>query len=199
MPLRELLAPFTRWLPPLNEQQLSAIDAHLQLLQVWNPKINLTAIRDESEAVRRHVAESLFLAAQLPEGTVTICDLGSGGGFPGIPVGIARPDCRVTLVESDIRKGVFLREASRALPNMKVVTSRFETFSPRDDGFDWLISRAVNMDQIKQGPVCRNAALLTREGSGPSRGFFHKWKWKSIAAPWSGEACVLLGTPVNIG
>jgi len=102
-------------------------------------------------------------------------------------------------VESDIRKSVFLREASRALPNMKVVTSRFEALSGDRDGFDWLISRAVNMDQIKQGPVCRNAALLTRETSGPARGLFHKWKWKSIAAPWSGEACVLLGTPVNIG
>jgi 16S rRNA G527 N7-methylase RsmG len=57
MPLRELLAPFKKWLPPLDEQQLSAIDAHLHLLQVWNQKINLTAIRDESEAVRRHVVE----------------------------------------------------------------------------------------------------------------------------------------------
>src|SRR5215472_7912527 len=137
MPLRELLTPFMKWLPPLGEEQLSAIDAHLQLLDVWNETINLTAIRDKGEAVRRHVAESLFLAAQLPPGPVTICDLGSGGGFPGIPVGISRPDCQVTLVESDIRKSVFLREASRTIPNLKVVTSRFEALSGDRDGFDW--------------------------------------------------------------
>lgn len=196
MPLRELLEPFLKWLPPLSEGQLTAIEAHLQLLSVWNEKINLTAIRDEREAVRRHIAESLFLAAQLPPDSVTICDLGSGAGFPGIPAAIARPDCDITLVESDIRKSVFLREASRSLPNIKVAASRFETLSGE---FDWLISRAVNLEQTKQGPICRNAALLTRESGGPARGLFHKWKWSSIPAPWSGEPCVLLGTPVNIG
>src|SRR5260370_802044 len=102
MPLSELLSPFAEWLPTLTSAQMEALAAHLQLLQKWNRKINLTAIRDLPEAVRRHIAESLFLAAQLPPGPVTICDLGSGGGFPGVPVAIARPDCRVTLVESDV-------------------------------------------------------------------------------------------------
>ena len=159
MSLPELLAPFVKWLPPLNDGQLRAIEAHLELLEVWNRKINLTAIRERSEAVRRHVAESLFLAAQLPPGPATVCDLGSGGGFPGIPVGISRPDCHITLVESDIRKSVFLREASRELPNIRVVSSRFETLS---GDFDWLI-----FDRLRQGwQVTVQRHARTAQGKG---------------------------------
>ena len=186
------LAPFNAWLPPLNETQIAALEAHLNLLFLWNQKINLTAIRDEAEAVRRHIAESLFLAAQLPADPLTICDLGSGGGFPGIPVAIARPDCQVTLVESDVRKCVFLREAGRGLPNLKVLTARFEDAS---GGFDYLISRAVNIAAVKRGPACSAAAFLTRDKSGPTSGLFSKWTWESIPVPWSPEDCVLRGNP----
>lgn len=196
MPLSEHLEQFAQWLPPLTQAQLGALEAHLQLLFVWNQKINLTAILDLAEAARRHIAESLFLAAQLPPGPLTICDLGSGGGFPGIPVGITRPDCQVTLVESDVRKSVFLREASRSLPNVKVVASRFEQVQGR---FDCLISRAVNISTILGGPDCSSAAFLTKETSGPAAGLFHKWKWRSVSIPWATEGGVLLGEPVSIG
>jgi 16S rRNA (guanine527-N7)-methyltransferase len=196
MQLRERLKPFEQWLPSLSDNQIVLLDNHLQMLETWNRRINLTAIRDREEAVRRHVAESLFLAAQLPPRELTICDLGSGGGFPGIPTAISRPDCRVTLVESDVRKSVFLREAARALPNIRVSTSRFEDLSGH---FDWLISRAVNLSSIERGPIFANAALLTRNMSGPTEGHFQKWKWSSIAIPWPEAGTVLLGTPVNIG
>ena len=73
----------------------------------------VAAVRDESEAVRRHIAESLFLAAQLPQGTVTVCDLGSGGGSPAIPIQLYRPAETLILVESKERKAAFLRGLRR--------------------------------------------------------------------------------------
>lgn len=193
--LSSLFAEYPGIFPPLTPDQIAALEAHLDLLEKWNKTINLTAIRSRHEAEIRHIAESLFLAAQLPAEPVTICDLGSGGGFPGIPVAIARPDCSITLIESDIRKGVFLREASRKLPNVSVQTARFENVSGQ---FDWLISRAVNLAKIAAGPQCSNAAFL---GAGledmEGKGFAARFSWKSVPLPWDSKHFVHLGVHVS--
>src|SRR5581483_9324513 len=92
----------------------------------WNKTLNLTRVESLEQAVERHYAESLFLAAHLPVGALRIVDVGSGPGFPGFPVAVVRGDCAVTLVESHQRKAVFLREASRPLENVEVVAKRAE-------------------------------------------------------------------------
>src|SRR5580693_8645036 len=107
----------------------------------WNQTVNLTAIRMREEAIERHYCESLFLGARLPAGALRIADVGSGAGFPGFPVAILRPECSVTLIESHQRKAVFLREASRAVPNVRVLAKRAEDV---EETFDWVISRAVS-------------------------------------------------------
>lgn len=106
-----LLAEYYPAPPTVLVGQLSV---YLDLLLRWNAKTNLTAIRDPEEIVRRHFGESLFVAAHLPECS-TLLDLGSGAGFPGLPIQLARPTLRVTLAESQNKKASFLREAVRAL------------------------------------------------------------------------------------
>jgi hypothetical protein len=135
-----------------------------------------------------------FLAAHLPEGALGVCDLGSGGGFPGIPVAIARPDCDVALVESDVRKGVFLREAARKLRNVTVVTERFEEM---EGEFDWLIARAVNLSKTVGGPKCGRAAFLgSLEGIGSrntKRSVVAGFRWRTVPVPWEPSGVLSLG------
>jgi 16S rRNA G527 N7-methylase RsmG len=189
--LSSFLAEYQESLPKLDSHQIGALEAHLELLERWNRTINLTAIKSREEAVSKHIGESLFLAAHLPSGTLDICDLGSGGGFPGIPCAIARPDCRFTLVESDVRKGVFLREASRKLPNIRVLTQRFESL---EGEFDWLISRAVNLSKVNGGPICRHAAFLgVVESNSKKRTQAGRFEWKMVSIPWNPTSFLSLG------
>lgn len=194
--LESFLAQYREVLPTLNPEQVSSLKSHLDLLEHWNRTINLTAIKGKNEAISRHIGESLFLAGRLPAVSLRLCDLGSGGGFPGIPVAIARPDCTVTLVESDVRKGVFLREASRKLPNVTVLTQRFESL--RGD-FDWLISRAVNLSTTSGGPNCPRMAFLGSVDGGQSqsgrtkRALSSSYQWQSHAIPWDPSSVLSVG------
>src|SRR5438045_9661512 len=96
------------------------------------------------EAVTRHYAESVWVGQQLPQ-IASAVDVGSGAGFPGIPVSIMRPEIQVTLVESHQRKAVFLGEATRDLPNVDVLSQRIESVS---EHFDVLLARAVSWHDI---------------------------------------------------
>lgn len=133
--------------PGLTQSQVVSLYAHYQLLLRWNAKMSLTSIRQPIEIVERHYCESLLFARALPlaAAAARIADVGSGAGFPGIPMAIARPDWNVILVESDRRKGVFLRESARDLPNVSVVVDRIEAVT---DDFDVLVSRAVRPGDV---------------------------------------------------
>src|SRR5258706_15685238 len=154
---RELLVgEFARY-GPLSPVQLQQLESHYELLLRWNAKLNLTRMDSVEEATRLHYCESLFLGNRLPAGPLRIVDIGSGAGFPGIPVAILRPECRITLVESHKRKAVFLAEAVRNLANAKVVTDRAENLR---DEFDWLVSRAVSPRDILKLHLANNLAML---------------------------------------
>lgn len=142
----------------LSGERLERLHSHYELLLRWNQRLNLTRITDLEEAVRLHYCESLYLGLYLPPGPYTVADFGSGAGFPGIPVAILRPELHVTLVESDARKCVFLREASRELENVAVLQSRFEALSER---FQWVVGRAVVPKEILQGSCSANIAILS--------------------------------------
>lgn len=158
---KELLAAEFAPYASLSETQLDQLESHHTALTRWNERLNLTRIRDLEESVRFHYCESLFLAQFLPPGSLRIVDLGSGAGFPGIPVAIYRPECEVTLVESHQRKAVFLREAARDLKNVRVVAKRGEDVHDR---FDWLISRAVAPSEVLKLRLAENVVLLVGEG-----------------------------------
>lgn len=145
----------------LTPQQLGLLENHYQLLLRWNQKINLTRITSLQDAVRYHYCESLYLATRLPAVPLRIVDIGSGAGFPGIPVAIYHPECMVTLVESHQRKAVFLREAARTLRNVRVVAQRAEVLT---DSYDWTISRAVRPQDVLTLNLAPRVAVLGVEG-----------------------------------
>jgi 16S rRNA (guanine527-N7)-methyltransferase len=125
-----------------GEAQRKLLD-YLALLAKWNRTHNLTAVRDEVAMVGQHVLDSL---AVLPWLTFdTLADIGSGGGLPGIPLAIARPEGRVALVESNQKKSAFLQQAKieLGLANVDVVQTRAEGWQP-EPLFDTVTSRAFS-------------------------------------------------------
>ncbi len=137
----ELLEPFYPDPPALLVSQLSL---YLELLLKWNVRTNLTSIRDPEEIIRRHFGESLFTARWLPVGAKTLLDLGSGAGFPGIPIQLALPGLRVTLAESQHKKAAFLREAVRVLGIPTVVWGDRAENLASGSLFDVVALRAVD-------------------------------------------------------
>jgi 16S rRNA (guanine527-N7)-methyltransferase len=170
--LKAEFAPFSE----LSDDQLSLLERHYQLLLRWNQKINLTRITDLEDAVKYHYCESLYLARSLPPVPLRIVDVGSGAGFPGIPVAVYRPDSTIDLVEAHQRKAVFLSEAVRdlGLSNVRVYAARAEDVSER---YDWMISRAVDPGEVIRLSLARNVFVLGNVGEklpwGKERFLFH--------------------------
>jgi 16S rRNA (guanine527-N7)-methyltransferase len=106
-------------------------------LTKWNERTNLTSIRNPDEIVQRHFGESLFAATKLLESdsTVRVVDVGSGAGFPGLPLKIYAPDVQLTLIEAHSKKNTFLREVVRALDlsGVNVVLERAEQFGGKGE------------------------------------------------------------------
>lgn len=152
--IAELLEPFLT--NPLSSAQLGRISTYIDILMRWNSRINLTAIRNPEDIVTRHFGESLFAAEKLcarhlraeklatcsPHERQSVIDIGSGAGFPGLPIKIFSPEISLTLIESNHKKVAFLREIIRALdlgfremrdprvPDTTVFAGRAEDFSP---------------------------------------------------------------------
>jgi len=143
-----LLAPFLDGALP--DAQLHHILMYIDLLGRWNTRVNLTAIRDPEEIVTRHFGESLFLARHLfPESSAAsgtlVLDIGSGAGFPGLPLKIWAPSIHLTLVEAHHKKAAFLREVTRALTltDVDVLAVRAETLLATPPHPDVVTLRAV--------------------------------------------------------
>jgi 16S rRNA (guanine527-N7)-methyltransferase len=148
--IAELLSPFLED-ASLSTLQLTQIATYTDLLAKWNAHMNLTAVRDPEEIITRHFGESLFAARHLfasPTANQSAIDIGSGAGFPGLPLKIWEPRLELTLIESNYRKAVFLREVVRALSlsGVSVFADRAERLSEQSS---LVILRAVErFDQI---------------------------------------------------
>jgi len=174
----------------LFEPQIERLALHYELLTRWNRVLNLTSVRTLEEAVERHYCESVFAACHLPEGAASVADVGSGAGFPGIPIAIMRQDCSVVLMESHQRKAAFLKEASRDLPNVRVVARRAQDVAER---FDWVVSRAVRYSDIVGDlkKLGQNAELLTGEVRAEDLAGF---EWQDpIRLPWGERRLLWIG------
>lgn len=119
------------------------LSRYLDLLLAANERMNLTRIRDRAEAETFHVGDAMALLPHLPEGDFDMADVGSGGGVPGVPLAIARPLVRVTLVESVGKKAAFLQSVvdELRLENVAVVNGRAEALPAKS--FDVVTCRAV--------------------------------------------------------
>src|SRR6202158_754729 len=126
-------------------EQVLQIQQYIRTLLRWNEKLNLTAIRDPLEILYRHFCESMFAAGAIPVDKGRLADIGSGPGFPGIPLKILRPELELFLVESNIKKGTFLAEVVRelGLNNTRVLISRYEELSEEVVPLDYVCSRAL--------------------------------------------------------
>ncbi|MFZ3042505.1 MAG: 16S rRNA (guanine(527)-N(7))-methyltransferase RsmG [Thiobacillus sp.] len=132
-------------LPDGAEAQLLA---YLALLEKWNRVHNLTAVRGAERMVSHHLLDSLAAVPFFQAGgsdSIRVLDVGSGGGLPGIPLAIARPELQVTLIDSVAKKTAFLLQAKAelGLNNVRVVTGRVEDFRP-GTRFDVITSRAFS-------------------------------------------------------
>ena len=129
----------------LDAQQVLQIQQYTKLLTSWNDKVNLTAIRDPLEILYRHFCESMFGVTVLPVEKCRLADVGSGGGFPGLPLKILRPEWEVFLIVSNVKKATFLAEVIRelGLNDARVLVSRFEELGEEVAPLDLVCSRAL--------------------------------------------------------
>ena len=159
--------------------QLAGLCEHFELLQKWNRRINLTALRDPREAARRHFGEAAFLHLELPA-MASAVDVGSGGGFPGLPFAILRPETVVTLIDSKRKKASFLRMAARAHANASVCACRIEDWSGQAE---WALIRAVAPESVLPALAGRAASVAVLGTDRPPAGPFGPWLDRRM--PWS--------------
>jgi 16S rRNA (guanine527-N7)-methyltransferase len=128
-----------------DEHQVIYIQQYMKILLAWNDKINLTAIRDPLEILHRHFCESMYAAVAVPVENGRLADVGTGAGFPGIPLKIMRPELQTFLIESSIKKATFLAEVLRTieLTDTKVIVSRYEEVGEEVAPLDFVCSRAL--------------------------------------------------------
>jgi 16S rRNA (guanine527-N7)-methyltransferase len=211
-----LLAPFLE--QPLPPSALEHISTYIDLLLRWNERINLTAIRSPEEIVTRHFGESLFLARHLfppgmeaadhrpltPGHCTHALDIGSGAGFPALPLKLWAPQIQLTLIESNHKKAVFLREVARALTltDINVITERAEGLAANPDfpraeivtlraveSFDTMLPQSVAL-------LCPRGTLALLIGSGqlPQLTNLPNMEWSpSIPVPQSTRRVLAIG------
>ena len=154
----------------LDEAARAAIDGHVRLLLAWTEAINLTAIRDPAAVARNHVVDSLAAVEMLRRRRIgRLLDLGSGGGFPGVPLAAALPTVDVTLLDPVAKKTRFLAtvaDATRLGPRLSVVTSRAEGLARATGRGLWpaVVARAVgslaDVIELAFPLLARNGSLI---------------------------------------
>jgi 16S rRNA (guanine527-N7)-methyltransferase len=187
-----------------TDSQLASLARYLELLKKWNQTIPLTSIEDDTEIVARHFGESIFAGSLLPVSSGRLADVGSGAGFPGLPLKIAFPELQVTLLEPNIKKWAFLREVQSALglSGVEVVRCRYEDSHIPSSSLDFVCARALGGYKrlllwskvvLKQGGHVilwlgiEDSNLLTRVKG---------WNWTlPVRIPESRQRVLLTGTP----
>jgi len=186
-----------------SDEQVQRIQRYITILRHWNEKLNLTAIRAPLEILHRHFCESMYAAVTVPIDSGRLADIGSGPGFPGLPLKILRPDLELFLVESNIKKGTFLAEVLRelGLTNARVLISRYEELGEELAPLDFVCSRAVGefgpflewaaSDQLSAGRVILWIGGQDLEEARKST----QWEWQEpIPLPQSLRRYLLVGS-----
>jgi 16S rRNA (guanine527-N7)-methyltransferase len=194
--LNELLAEAGQ--AELDSAMAARFEAYFDVLVRWNSRMNLTALRDGQKILSRHFVESIACARALPGKIGSLLDLGSGAGFPGLPIAMCRPEVRVTLAESQGKKAAFLREAVRTVGMaVEVYGGRAEALQR---SFDCVTLRAVDrMEEavrVGAGLVGRGGwvAILTTEAelAGMRAAAGPGFAWEAGGGLPGGESRILL-------
>jgi 16S rRNA (guanine527-N7)-methyltransferase len=187
----------------VNDQQVLQIQQYIKILLQWNEKINLTAIRDPLEILNRHFCESMYAAAAVPVENGRLADVGSGGGFPGIPLKIIRPNLQVFLIESNIKKATFLAEVIRelGLTDARVIVSRYEELGEEVAPLDFACSRALGefsafLEWARSERITAKQVILWIGARDlPEIEKVRTWEWREpIPVPNSLRRLLLVGT-----
>jgi 16S rRNA (guanine527-N7)-methyltransferase len=189
----------------VNDTQIQQIQSYMALLLKWNDAMNLTAIQDPLEILYRHFCESMFGATLIPVGEGRLADVGSGGGFPGLPLKIARPELDVCLIESSVKKATFLAETVRELnlPGARVLVSRYEELGDEVAPLDIVCSRALGdfpqfLSWAASERIGAKSVMLWIGGRDLDEVRANKdWEWSEpVAVPQSLRRFVLKGARV---
>lgn len=175
------------------------LSQYLHLLDKWNRAYNLTAVRDIDKMVSRHILDSLAILPWI-QGR-SLLDVGSGPGFPGIPLAIAQPELHVILLDSNGKKTRFLQEAKRilSLDNVEIVQARVENYRP-SQGFDTVTSRAFSeLEQMISWThhlIAKDGVWLAMKGRYPEAelaSLHHPYQVKTYTVPGiEGERCCVI-------
>ncbi len=130
----------------LNSRKIQKFLSYQELIKKWNSKINLTSVTDDSEIIVKHFLDSLTVSELITDGP-NILDIGTGAGFPGVPIAIVRESLNITVLDSREKRIFFINEVLRELDlsNVKTVSGRAEDSNngvPRIN-FDYVLTRAV--------------------------------------------------------
>jgi 16S rRNA (guanine527-N7)-methyltransferase len=186
----------------VNSEQILMIQHFIGMLLTWNEKVNLTAIRDPLEILYRHFCESMYAGVTVPVEKGRLADVGSGGGFPGLPLKILRPELEVFLIESSVKKATFLAEVVRelGLTDVRVLVSRYEELAEEVAPLDFVCSRALGefptfLNWAGSQRISAKRAILwigerdLREIQG-----IPGWEWRGpIPVPYSLRRLLLVG------
>ena len=198
--IRRALAEFKL---PAYDNQVLQIQQYIEILLRWNEKISLTAIRDPLEILYRHFCESMYAAEAIPVQGGRLADVGSGGGFPGLPLKIIRPDLRVFLVESNLKKATFLAEVVRelGLNGTQVLVRRYEELHEEIAPLDYVCSRALGefpafLDWAASDQIgAKQVILWIGARDLPEIQKISTWDWgEPIQVPHSLRRLLLVGT-----
>lgn len=186
-----------------NERQVLQIQQYIKILLAWNEKLNLTAIRDPVEVLYRHFCESIYAALAVPVEDGRLADVGSGGGFPGLPLKILRPELRVFLIESNLKKATFLAEVIRELEltDTQVLVRRYEELGEEIAPLDFICARALGEFPSflewagSQQIAAKQVILWIGARDLPELQKIRTWNWREpILVPNSLRRLLLVGT-----
>jgi 16S rRNA (guanine527-N7)-methyltransferase len=187
----------------VGDSQVLQIQQYMDILLTWNEKINLTAIRDPLEILNRHFCECMYAASAVPVRDGRLADVGSGGGFPGLPLKIIRPELQVVLIESNIKKATFLAEVVRGLGlvDTRVIVSRYEELGEEVAPLDFVCSRALGdfvpfLEWAHSEKVAAQQVVLWIGARDlPEIQKIRTWEWREpIPVPHSLRRILLVGT-----
>ena len=177
------------------------IRAYISLLLRWNERVALTTVRDPKEILRFHFGESMYGASVGKVENGRLADLGSGAGFPGIPLSLSRPKIEVSLIEPNLKKSVFLGEVKRELElrNVEVLRSRMEAYA--GPPFEAVVSRAVGrVDSLLafgRKNLKSGGGILLWMGTEDAKELaaeHSEWHWSEAALiPRSERRCIIWG------
>jgi len=144
----------TRAAIALSPAAISSLAVHLSMVLKWSKAISITSVHNVDESIVRHVIESIAAAREIRESARSLLDIGSGNGYPGLPMKILRPELRTILLEPHLRRSIFLGQVSRALKLESITIERGRIDRPED------LRRFAPIDVITMRGVARTAEVI---------------------------------------